>query len=144
MLEYKIGGKGVTMTNPNVLLSKDRLPNKVDLLKNRIDLIQKECEHDWRITRSVTLDPSRVAGVYKAGFNITLFCLKCSTSCIVFPTRTCPCCLGTMQCVESVPAGTDKYSEDVIARQFDGGEQMYRCTSCSLQVAKRIEIPYDK
>jgi RecJ-like exonuclease len=140
--------EGGMMPNPDVLLidPDNRTPNRVDELVQEIAQLQKNCAHDLKIIRRLPkLKESLVPEVFWRTDEFEILCIKCTLLYTVPPTAVCPRCLGQMQITEEHSAGSEKFTKlNGLPFWEDGGEKLYTCSSCSLQIAERVILPFEQ
>lgn len=125
---------------------KNRKPNEVDSLEAKIELIRKNCNHDFRFAEKSDLSESLVKDVFvgdlasraeekvsPSKFKMTLVCLKCNKTKEAHPFETCPRCLGLMRREYCLGAGSRE--------RYFGNKYLYysialsRCPKCGLVIA---------
>jgi len=123
---------------------EEREFNVVDQLKARIEKIQKNCDHDFRLIKEPKLSESLVRGVFVGPLkgpaqvspsqcDMTLVCLKCSKEKWTSIISTCPRCLHSMGKREILGAGSRE--------RYFGTEYLYfsaalsRCSNCGFTIA---------
>ncbi len=149
MLISKLEKEIIVSDENNILLvnPKVRPTNAVDLLNAQISLIQNDCQHEYRIIDALPgLYNSLTPGVFIHSGPFKIMCLKCSVVATVSPISRCPRCISEMKLTGVFPEGSEKYTRNTSngMAPWDGGEKLYTCSFCNLQIAHRISIPYDK
>lgn len=127
---------------------EQRIPNNVDMLLVEIEKIQKDCQHDFRLTKRTQLAESKIKNVHVAyqaekhgecgPRSIILQCLKCNKIKGTSVCSTCPQCLAGMKMHKELELHEKYFGEPYESYTY---VRLFSCEGCGFRV---VEDKYDR